>query len=150
MATARVVIFDKFAGNLGRGLVPLPTSAIRAYLSNATPDAAADQYKSDLAEISAGAGYAAGGVAVGSITWQEQAGSPQGVWVLDGADFSFAASGGDIGPARYVVFYALGQGSPNELLIGYLDYGATFTITDGNSLSVQLPDGILEAISNLA
>jgi hypothetical protein len=144
---ARLILFDKFAGNVGRGLIPLHTATIRAYLSNTTPDLINDQYRSDLAEISAGFGYTAGGVTLGSVTWQEEAGSPQGVWALDSANFQWDASGGSIGPARYVVLYALGSGSPNEFLIGYVDLGSAQTITDGNSLIGTVDEGWLEAVA---
>jgi len=144
---ARFIIFDKFPGNVGRGLIPLGSATLRAYLSNTTPDLINDQYKGDLAEISAGNGYTAGGVTLGSVTWQESAGSPQGVWVLDSADFQFDASGGSIGPFRYVVFYFLGSGSPNEFLAGYLDYGSSQSITDGNSLLATVPDGLFDALA---
>ena len=143
---ARFIIFDKFPGNVGRGLIPLGSSTLKAYLSDTTPDSANDQYKSDLAEISAGNGYPAGGVTIGSVTWAEEAGSPQGVWLLDGANFQFDASGGPIGPFRYVVFYFLGTGSPNEFLAGYLDYGSSQSITDGNSLLVTTPVGLFDAV----
>lgn len=138
------MFFDKFPGRLGDGSIDLDTNQIWAYLSNTTPDTALDSYRSDLPEIAPGNGYAAGGQQLTSVTWSEQAGSPQGIWVLGCANFSWTASGGSIGPARYVVFYAKGAGSPNEYLMGYIDNGASFTITDGNSINVNTSNGLFK------
>jgi len=138
------IVFDRTVGNIGNGNVKLGSDTCKAYLSNTTPDKEQDQYKSDLAEIGAGNGYTAGGVTLTSVTWTQQAGSPQGVWVFDSADFSWTASGGSIGPAQYLVIYALGAGSPNEFLLGYANYGSAFTITDGNQLLVTVANGYFE------
>lgn len=142
MATFQVFAF--FKGALGDGSVDLDTNSFFAYLSNAQPDKDNAKYKSQVAEISGGNGYTLGGVALTSVTWTQQAGSPQGIWVFDSADFSWTASGGSIGPAQYVVIYGLGAGSPNNNLVGYVDYGTTFTITDGNSLNVTVGSGFFD------
>ena len=138
--------FDKSPGRLLDGTLDVDTNQLWAYLTNATPDKANDSYRSDLADLGTGNGYTAGGQQCGTVTWVEQAGSPQGIWVLDCADFSWTASGGSIGPAQYLVFYLKGAGSPNEYLLGFVDYGAAFTITDGNALNVTVANGIFEAV----
>lgn len=143
MATFQV--FAYFKGALGDGSVDLDTQAVFAYLSNTQPDKDNAKYKSQVTEIGAGNGYTAGGVALTSVTWTQQAGSPQGIWVFDSADFSWTAAGGSIGPAQYVVLYAKSVSlSPSDFLIGYIDYGSTFTITDGNSLNVTVSSGFFE------
>lgn len=144
MPSANFIQFDRTIGNIGAGNIRLGVDTVKAYLSDVAPDKAADQYKSDLAEIAAGNGYVAGGVALTGVTWVQEAGSPQGFWLLSAASFQFAASGGDIAQARYCVLYALGVGSPNEFLLGYADYGSEFTITNGNTLTISDPNGILE------
>jgi len=144
MPSATFLTFDKFPGHLGGGDINLAANVIKAYLTDAAPDMQGDQYKSDLAEISAGNGYPAGGVAMTGVAWAQQAGSPQGIWVLTFDTFSFTAAGGDIAQARYVAWYALGSGSPNEFLIGVADYGSEFTITNGNNLQVTDASGTFE------
>jgi hypothetical protein len=136
--------FDKFPGRLGDGSVSLGVHQLWAYLTNTTPDQALDSYRSDLADIGTQNGYTTGGQQMGTVTWTEQAGSPQGIWVYDCADFSWTASGGSIGPAQYLVFYLKGAGSPNEYLTGFVNYGAPFTITDGNSLNVTVTNGLFD------
>jgi hypothetical protein len=136
--------FDKTLGRIGDGSIDLDTNQIWAYLSNTTPNKALDNYRSDLADIGTQNGYTNGGQQMTGVTWTEEAGSPQGVWVLDCANFSWTASGGNIGPARYLVFYAKGAGSPNEYLLGFVDNGAEFTITDTNSLNVTVANGLFE------
>lgn len=137
--------FDKSPGRLLDGTLDVDTNQIWAYLALVTPDKANDSYRSDLADIGTQNGYVNGGQQLGTITWVEQAGSPQGIWVLDCADFTWTASGGSIGPAQYLVFYMKGAGSPNDYLVGYVDYGANFTITDGNALNVTVPSGLFDA-----
>ena len=52
-------------------------------------------------------------------------------------DVTFTASGGSIGPFRYVVLYNDTPTSPADPLIGYYDYGTNITITSGNSFTVD-------------
>ncbi len=59
--------FNQFAEDLGLGVHNLNTDTLKVYLTNAAPDAAADLVKADLAEISAGNGYTAGGVDVQNV-----------------------------------------------------------------------------------
>lgn len=137
--------FDKSAGRIGDGSISMGVHQLWAYLSNGTPDKANDSYRSDLADIGTMNGYSTGGQQVGTVTWAEQAGSPQGIWLYDTADFSWTAAGGSIGPAQIIAFYLKGAGSPNEYLLGYVDYGAPFTVTDGNNLNVTVPNGLFDA-----
>jgi hypothetical protein len=144
MPSATFVPFNHAVGNVGAGIIRLGTDTVKAYLTDATPDLDNDAYKSDLAEIAAGNGYTAGGVTLTGVTFSEEAGSPQGVWVLSCDSFSWTATGGDIAQARYVALYVLGTGSPNEYLLGYADYGSEFNITSGNTLTVSNSNGVME------
>lgn len=138
------LFFDKFPGRLGDGTLDLNSHELWAYLTDNQPNKALDNYKSDLAGLGSGNGYLTEGLQMSNVTWVEQAGSPQGLWVFDCDNFSWTASGGSIGPARYLVFYIKGAGSPNEFLVGYVDYGAEFTITDTNSLNVTVTDALFD------
>lgn len=137
-------VFDRAIGKLMDGTIQLGVHQFWAYLTNNTPDKFNDNYLSDLPEIAAGNGYAAGGQQLSGVTWQMLSGSPQGIWRFDSNNFSWTATGGSIGPFRYTVVYAKGAGSPNNFLVCYLDYGASITITAGNSFTVNTPNGIFE------
>ena len=79
----------------------------------------------------------AGGQAIDSVVWEET-GAGTGVWRFVSADEVFTASGGSIGPFRYVVLYDDTPTSPADPLVGYLDYGTNLTVTDGNTFTVDI------------
>lgn len=128
---AAFTFFHEFKANLGNGLIDLDTHTFKAYLSNATPDVAANALKADLAEISAGNGYTAGGFTC-AVTWTET-GAGTGIWQFDSDNPSWTASGGSIGPFRYVVWYD--DTAAGDPLVGYADYGSALTLSDGASFT---------------
>ena len=88
---------------------------------------ATNTVKANLTDIAAGSGYTAGGTAT-TITSSAQT---AGTYKLVITDVTFTASGGSIADFRYVVLY--NDTALNDELIGWYDYGATLTITNGNS-----------------
>lgn len=105
---------------------------LKVYLSNATPSASLDAVKADLAEISAGNGYTAGGTDVQN-TLSESAGTA----TVAGTDVVWTASGGTIGPFRYVALYNDTQTSPADPLVAWWDYGSAITLNDGETFTVD-------------
>lgn len=101
-------------------------------LTNTAP-AATNTVLGDITQISAGNGYSAGGSA-SAVSVSETGGTA----TVTAGDVVFTASGGSIGPLRYAVIYNDSQTSPADALVGYWDYGTSLTITDGNSLTVDL------------
>lgn len=132
---ATFTFFHEFKRYLADGTIDLDTHTFKAMLTNTAPTAATDTVKANITEISAGNGYSAGGTALSSVSWAET-GAGVGTWKFSAADLAFTASGGDIAAARYVVIYDDTPTSPADPLVGYLDYGSSFTITNGNSLTV--------------
>jgi hypothetical protein len=122
--------FNDFVKKLIDGEHDFNGHVFKVYLTNATPDAAADLVKADLAEISAGSGYTAGG-ATTTITTSVAA----GVAKITGTDVTFTAAGGSIGPARYAVLY--NDTHASDALIGWWDYGSSVTLADTESLTVD-------------
>ncbi|MCS6828333.1 MAG: hypothetical protein NZ553_17085 [Caldilinea sp.] len=136
--------FDRAIGRLMDGTIQIGTHQFWAYLTNNAPDRFNHQYRSDLPGLSTGNGYVAGGQQLTGLTFQMLPGSPQGIWRFDSNNFSWTASGGNIGPFRWTVIYAKGAGSPNDYLVCYADYGASITVTSGNSFTVLTPTGIFD------
>jgi hypothetical protein len=101
---------------------------VKIYLSNAAPSASLDAVKADLAEISAGNGYTAGGEDI-----QNDGTRSGGTFTLTGTSVLITASGGTIGPFQYVVGYNDTPTSPADPLIGWWDRGAALTLQDGES-----------------
>jgi hypothetical protein len=104
------------------------TDTLKVYLTNATPSVSADLLKADLAEISAGNGYTAGGADT-----LNAATTTAGVITVAGTDVTWTASGGSIGPFRYVVLY--NDTPANDPLIGYWDYGSAVTVGSGENFT---------------
>jgi hypothetical protein len=68
-----------------------------------------------------------------------------GTYKLTLADLTLTASGGGVGPFRYVYIYNDTPTSPADPLIGYLDYGSSYTIPDGGTFTLDFDasNGIL-------
>ena len=127
--------FNQFTDDLCSGVHNFASHTIKAYLSNATPDAAADSVKADLAEISAGNGYSAGGVTV-TVSSVTQSSGTCSVAVSDPSVIT--ASGGTIGPFRYVAFYNDTPTSPADPLICWYDYGSSITLADTETFTIDM------------
>ncbi len=128
--------FEQFVTDLSEGVhdnaVTADTDVLKVYLSNATPSASLDLLKADLAEITAENGYTAGGDDVTNVATEST-----GTITVAGTDVTFTASGGTIGPFRYVVLYNDTPSSPLDPLIGWWDHGSAVTLNDGESFTVD-------------
>ncbi|MGE3840040.1 MAG: hypothetical protein AB7I50_00490 [Vicinamibacterales bacterium] len=124
--------FQQFAEDLCKKVHDLHTDTLKVYLSNAVPSASADAVFADLAEISAGSGYTAGGEDV-----QNSVSETTGTATVAAVDVTWTASGGPIGPFQYVALYNDTPTSPADPLIAWWDYGAALTLNDGESFTVD-------------
>jgi len=122
--------FEGFIGYLGLGAVNLNTDTLKVYLTNNAPSASLDDVKADLAQITAGNGYTAGGDDT-TNTYSEAG----GVGTLAGTDIVVTAAGGSIGPFRYAVLYDDTHAS--DVLIGWWDYGSSITVLDTETFTVD-------------
>jgi hypothetical protein len=111
----------------------LDSDTFKAVLSNTAPTKAGTQILSDITQIAGTGGYAA--VTLGSVTYTET-GAGTGIWKFDSAAFAWTASGADFATARYIIIYDDTPTSPADPVVGYIDYGTTFVVTNGNSLTV--------------
>lgn len=71
-----------------------------------------------------------------------------GTYKLVLADLVLTASGGDVAAFRYVVIYNDTPTSPADPLIAWYDYGASVTITSGNSFTIDFDatNGVLQIV----
>ena len=125
--------FQVFSENLSEGIHDLDTDTLKILLTNSAP-VATNSVKADLTEISAGNGYTAGGT---QATLSSSSHS-SGTYKLVLNDVVFTASGGSIGPFRYVVLYNDTPSSPTDPLIGWWDYGSSLTLSDTETFTVDL------------
>jgi hypothetical protein len=57
-----------------------------------------------------------------------------GTGTFTATDVTFTASGGSVGPFRYVALYNDTASSPADALVGWVDYGSAITLADGEPL----------------
>lgn len=126
---ATVQIFNSFKEAVAEKKHDLGADALKFMLTNTAPSLA-NTVKADLTEIAAGFGYTAGGTAV-TVTSSAQSG---GTYSLVLAACTFTAAGGSIGPFRYVVLY--NDTATNDELIGFVDYGASYTLPTGQPFTI--------------
>jgi hypothetical protein len=126
--------FNDFVVQLAKGTHNLTTDTLIVYLTNNTPDAAADAVKADLVGIVEGNGYGAEDVqAVWSATG--------GVGTITAVDILYTAIGGSFGPFRYAVIY--NDTSVNNNLIGYVDYGMTVQVFLGETFRIDFGTSLM-------
>jgi len=123
--------FNSFVSDLAQKVHNLNSDTLKILLTNTAP-VASNTIKSNLTEISAGNGYATGGVAASFVSGVDSA----GIYRLILAPVSWTASGGSIGPFEFAVLY--NSSTTNGNLIGWWDYGTTVTLTNGNTFTVAL------------
>jgi hypothetical protein len=123
--------FQVFTKDLIEGKHNFASNTFKVMLTNTAP-VNTNSIKADLTEISAGNGYTAGGT-VTTIT----SSTSSGVAKTTGTDVVFTAAGGSIGPLRYAVIYNDTQTSPAKPLIAWWDYGASITLNDTETLTVD-------------
>lgn len=129
--------FDVFVENLSNKIMDLFGSPIgdtlKVMLVNSPAPVATNQVKADLTEISAGNGYSAGGTAPANNNGTRSSGTV----TLAADQVVFTASGGTIGPFRYVALYDDTPTSPSKPLIAWWDYGSSITLNDGETFTVK-------------
>ena len=126
--------FQDFVEQLGKGVHQLHAAGhtLRVYLSNTTPDTALDAVKADLAEISGGNGYTAGGEDT-----QNDYTETTGTGSCVGTDIVWTASGGSIASFRYSVLFNDTPAAPADPLIGWWDYGSSIAPASGETFTVD-------------
>lgn len=123
--------FNNFTKALGDKLHNLGADTLFVQLMNSVPSAA-NAIETDLpADLGTGNGYTAGGVTLGVGAWSTSSGTAK----LLITDKVITASGGAIGPFRYVVIF--NNTATNKDLIGWYDYGSSITLNDGESLTID-------------
>lgn len=104
----------------------------KALLTNSAP-VATNTIKANLTEITAGNGYTAGGMTLDSVTLAETSGTAK----VTIADEVLTASGGSIGPFRYVAIYNDTATSPADALVCWYDYGSSITLADTETFTID-------------
>lgn len=122
MATVSLTKFNCLSEDIAEKVHNFDTDTLKIALSNTAPNAT-DTLLSQITQISAGNGYTTGG-----FDTQNSTSRSGGTTSIVGVDYTMAASGGSVGPYRYVVLY--NDTATNDPLIGYWDYGTSYTLAE--------------------
>lgn len=109
---------------------------MKIMLVNSPAPVATNSVKADLTEITAGNGYTAGGEDT-----QNTLAEASGTATVTGTKVVWTASGGSIGPFRYVVLYNDTQTSPADPLVSWWDHGSGVTLAAGETFTVKFNNG---------
>lgn len=124
--------FQDYTEQLNKAVHNWSTHTFKALLTNSAPTAT-DTGVGNWTEITPGNGYAAGGMTLDTVTLTEASGTAK----VTIADEVLTASGGSIGPFRYVALYNDTATSPADAAVCWYDYGASITLNNGESLTID-------------
>ena len=103
----------------------------KAALHSDAPVVATDAALSDLTQVT-GTGYTAGGIAVANVGSRSG-----GTLTIACTDQVWTATAADWTSGRYVSMYNSSSASPANALISNWDYGAAFTLGNGETFTVD-------------
>lgn len=132
------VKFNSFVEAVAEKVHNLGADALTIALTNSAP-VAGNTVLTDITEIS----YTNCSARVPTISTSAQT---AGTYKLVLADLVLTASGGSVGPFRYVVLY--NDTATNNELIAFWDYGSAITLLTGETLTLDFDQslGILQIV----
>ena len=125
--------FNAFVENVAEKVHNLGSDQLVVALTNSAPTAS-NSVLADITQITST------NLSSRNITTSTSS-QTSGLYKLVVNDLTLTASGGSVGPFRYIVVYNDTPTSPADPLIGYYDYGSSLTLASGESLTIDF-DGV--------
>ena len=126
--------FNQTVADVNNKVHNMGADTLKFMLTNTAP-LATNSVKANITEISAGNGYSAGGTVVAITSSSQSSGTYS---LVPTSDVVFTASGGSIGPFRYVVLYNDTPTSPLDPLISFYDRGSSLTLDDTETFTLDV------------
>lgn len=146
MPSSTFTTVDDLSEQIGKGVHNFASNTFKVALTNSAPSAS-NTVLADITQISASGGYTAGaggGYTLSGVSYTESSGTA----TLTHTDLVITATGGSVGPFRYIVYYNDTATSPADALVGWLDYGSALTLADTETLTLDIgASGILQVTS---
>lgn len=121
--------YNSFIDAISQGLHNMQTATFKCALTNTAPNAGSDATMT-YPPPAAASGYPSGGNTLTTTL----ASTTGGVFTLKLADTVFTATGGAIGPFRYVILY---NSTAANRLVGFYDYNTSITLNDTDTFTVD-------------
>lgn len=133
---ATFVKFNAFVEHVAEGVHNLGSNQLTIALTNTAPTASTNTVLADLTEIT----YT--NLSSRNVTTSSSS-QTGGTYSLVCSDLVLTASGGSVGPFRYVVLYNNTPTSPADPLIAYWDYGSAVTLADTETFTIDFGANVL-------
>ena len=146
MAATAFILYNLAKKKMANGTIDLDTNIWRAALATSASNASTATlgvYGSVTGEVTTGNGYTTGGKSLTTITWTVGASATE--YRFDAADLVWTATGGNIANVKFMVIRNSTAAASGDLLCWTRLSSAQFTLTSGNTLTVQFSaNGIFE------
>ena len=135
---------NDFYGHMPNGVHDLSSNTLKLALSNTAPSAETSDPTADGNGVLANVTEIAYTNLVSQTQTVSSSSQTGGTYKLILDDFNMEASGGSVGPFRYIYLYD--DTATNDEILGYYDYGSELTLADGEKLNMDYSetDGVLQ------
>lgn len=134
---ATFVKINDFVEHRNEGVHNLATGTLTVALSNTAPASETSNPSADTNGILANVTQIAYTNCSTRVITTTSSGQTSGTYKLILVDLTLTASGGTVGPFRYVYVYNDTPTVPADPLIGYYDYGSSITLADTETLLID-------------
>jgi len=111
-------------------------------LTNTAPNVATHTTRADITELATGNGYTQNAA---GLDIQNDLTETGGTATVTAVDVVITASGGTVGPFRYVVIFNDTATSPADALVCYYDYGSSITLNDTETFTTDFGASLFTA-----